>query len=77
MKPQYNENEHTIVTAYIKLDKFEKVDVMVNTSLFTIDVTKYNSDHHAKREYVNFFMGDIKLKDIKNIQYPINIFMMK
>jgi hypothetical protein len=70
MKPQYIENEHTIVTHYIKLDKFEKVDVMVNTSLFTIDVTKYNSDHHVKREDVNFFMGDIKLKDIK--QYPIS-----
>ena len=69
LKPQYVDGEEDIVTKYIKLDKFEKYEVLLSDgTTYTVDVTKYTSNHHAKRsEAINYFVGDIKLNDIKNI----------
>ncbi len=69
LRPQYIDEEEQIVTKYIKLDKYEKYDVLLpDGKNYTVDVTKYTSTHHAKRnENINYFVGDIKLNDIHNI----------
>ena len=69
LKPQYVDGEEHIITKYIRLDNFDKYDVLLpDGTNYTIDVTKYTSDHHAKRcDDINYFVGDIKLIDIHNI----------
>jgi len=69
LRPQYVKDEEKIITKYIKLDNYEKYDVMLdNGDIYTIDVTNYTSKHHAqRREDINYFVGDIKLNDIHNI----------
>ena len=69
LKPQYIDEEEKIVTKYIKLDKYEKYDILLpDGTNYNVDVTKYTSQHHAKRrDHINYFVGDIKLNDIRNI----------
>jgi hypothetical protein len=69
IKPQYVDGEEDIVTKYIRLDKFEKYDVLLpDGTNYNIDITKYTSQHHAKRrDEISYFVGDIKLNDIHNI----------
>ena len=68
LKPQYINGEEKFVTKYIKLDNYEKHDiVLLDGTNYTVDVTKYTSKHHAKRNKdINYFVGDIKLNDIYN-----------
>ena len=68
LKPQYIHGEEKFVTKYIKLDKYEKYDILLlDGTNYTVDVTKYISQHHAKRNKdINYFLGDIKLNDIYN-----------
>jgi hypothetical protein len=68
LKPQYVDEEEKFVTKYIKLDNFEKYDItLLDGTIYTVDVTKYTSKHHAKRSAdINYFVGDIKLNDIHN-----------
>jgi hypothetical protein len=68
LRQQYVAEEEQIITKYIKLDKYEKYDILLtNGDIYTIDVTKYTSNHHAKRNNNNYFVGDIKLSEIHNI----------
>ena len=69
LKHQYIELEEKVITKYIKLENFEKYDIVLkDKSIYTVDVTKYKSNHHTKRnKEVNYFVGDIKLNDIHNI----------
>ena len=66
LKPQYIDFEEKVITKYIKLDNFEKYDILLKDgTTYTIDVTKYTSQHHAKRrDDITYFVGDIKLHDI-------------
>ncbi len=66
LKPQYVDGEEKFVTKYIKLDNYEKYDItLLDGTIYTVDVTKYTSKHHAKRrDHINHFVGDIKIRDI-------------
>jgi hypothetical protein len=69
LRPQYIQGEEEIVTKYIRLDKYEKYDALLpDASFYTIDVTKFPSKHHAKRnESIEYFLGDIILSNIHEI----------
>jgi len=66
LRPQYITDEEKIVTKYIRLEKNETY--VPDGTMYTIDVNKYTSNHHAKRnESIQYFVGDIKLSDIHEI----------
>jgi hypothetical protein len=69
LRPQYIPGEEQIVTKYIRLDKYEKYDALLpDGTFYNIDVTKYTSQHHAKRnDQIQYFVGDIILSDIHNV----------
>ena len=59
LRPQYIAEEEQIVTKYIKLDNYEKYDVLLSDGTnYTVDVTRYTSRHHAKRrEEINYLLA--------------------
>lgn len=68
MRPQYIDGEENIITKYIKIDKYEKYDITLQDgSLYTLDVNKYSSTHHAKKNVNNTtFCGDCPRRKINN-----------
>jgi hypothetical protein len=63
LHPQYIEGEENVITKYIKIDKNETFQItLFDSTLYTIDVNKYTSNHHGKKNNNNtIFCGDLTL----------------
>jgi hypothetical protein len=68
---QYIDGEEKIITKYIKINENEKYTTPLSDgTLYTIDVNKYTSRHHGKKNAENTtFCGDLP-KDIVNKNLP-------
>lgn len=64
---QYEKNEEKYITNYLIVNKNQKLDVKLeNGEIYTIDITKYSSNHHFKKiESEELFM-DKPLNEIIN-----------
>ena len=63
--PQYICGEEKIITKYIKIDKNEKFEIKIDGKPYVIDLKKYNSVHHIKKNINNTqFCGDIPLEEV-------------
>ena len=69
--PQYIDGEENIITKYVKIDKNETYQIkLFDNTLYTLDVSKYSSVHHGKKNINNTtFCGDLP-KDIINNNLP-------
>lgn len=68
---QYIEGEETIITKYIKIDKNETYQItLFDGTPYILDVNKYTSEHHGKKNINNNnFCGDI-VKNKVNSNLP-------
>lgn len=73
--PQFIPGEEDIVTKYIRVDKNEKFTILrpcqssnprLDDEIYTFDVSKFSSPHHAKKHDRNDFCGDEFMSDLKN-----------
>ena len=66
LQQQYIQGEENIITKYIKINENETFPVILSDGInYTIDVNKFNSIHHGKKNKDNNeFCGDIPLRDI-------------
>jgi hypothetical protein len=66
LQQQYIDKEESYITKYIKLDLFETYNFVLNNGEnYLIDINKYSSKHHFNRKDINFFLGDMPLKEAK------------
>jgi hypothetical protein len=64
---QYIEGEEKIITKYIKINENEKYTIkLANGEDYILDVNKYSSQHHHKKQDIKYFVGDIQKNEIKN-----------
>jgi hypothetical protein len=68
---QYIDKEENIITKYIKIDKNEKFQItLFDNTKYILDVNRYSSVHHGKKNKDNeTFCGDLP-KNIVNNNLP-------
>jgi hypothetical protein len=68
---QYVDGEENIITKYIKIDKNETFEITLHDgTLYALDVNKYTSSHHGKKNINNTtFSGDLP-RNIVNQNLP-------
>jgi hypothetical protein len=60
--PQYIDGEEKIITKYIKIDKNETFEILLNDGTpYILDVNKYSSIHHGEKTNDTTFCGDLHL----------------
>lgn len=65
-KSQYIDGEEKYVSKYLKIDKNEKYTFkLLDGNEYLFDPNKTTSQHHSKRKDINYFVGDLKLSDVK------------
>ncbi len=65
-KPQYFEAEDQLDMKYLRLEKKEKLDFIVNGVEYTFDPCSRNSGHHAKKADSTDFVGDVLRSEIQD-----------
>jgi len=68
---QYIDGEENVITKYVKIDKNETFQIeLFDGTLYTLDVNKYTSIHHGKKNIHNTeFCGDLPMS-ICNTNLP-------
>ena len=71
LQQQYISGEENVITKYIKIDKNETYQInLFDGTLYTLDINKYTSYHHSKKNDKNTeFCGDI-LKCMVSLNLP-------
>jgi hypothetical protein len=68
LHPQYADGEEKIITKYVKIDQNETFEItLFDGTLYTLDVNKYKSNHHGKKNINNTtFCGDLPKNALLN-----------
>jgi hypothetical protein len=68
--PQYIDGEENIITKYIKIDKNETYEIILEDGTpYILDVNKYTSCHHGEKKDITTFCGDLPM-NIVNENLP-------
>jgi hypothetical protein len=70
LHPQYTDGEEKIITKYIKIDKNETFEIILNDGTsYILNVNKYSSIHHGIKTDDTIFCGDLPM-DVINKHLP-------